>query len=265
MRNAGLSFVSRPVDAAGGADRHRLHHALSSGRRRSGCRWPTATAASSPTTRRSRALEAEGQVVLRYVERPVADAEGNPNGSRNDIAGICNAAGTVVGIMPHPERVADPRSARPTASAVHAVSRWRSRAVGCPMRGHAIRVTGMRSLPSPVRAAAVAARGPDARSSSPADRGRRAAAWGEPLTVRKAGDYTYLFYTNGCLETCGTYDVVILEKARWSTRSCVARHGAMTAYRPRRRTEAGPRVVGDADGISRQLEPSDRASDRTYR
>jgi phosphoribosylformylglycinamidine synthase len=31
----------------------------------------------------------------------------NPNGSLNDIAGICNAAGTVVGFMPHPERLAD--------------------------------------------------------------------------------------------------------------------------------------------------------------
>ena len=38
------------------------------------------------------------------------------------------------------------------------------------------------------------------------------AAWGEPLTVRKMGDYSYMFYTNGCLKTCGTYDVVILEK-----------------------------------------------------
>ena len=38
------------------------------------------------------------------------------------------------------------------------------------------------------------------------------AAWGEPLTVRKARDYSYMFYTNGCLKTCGTYDVVILEK-----------------------------------------------------
>ena len=37
-------------------------------------------------------------------------------------------------------------------------------------------------------------------------------AWGEPLTVRKAGEYSYMFYTNGCLKTCGTYDVVILEK-----------------------------------------------------
>jgi phosphoribosylformylglycinamidine synthase subunit PurQ / glutaminase len=47
--------------------------------------------------------------VLRYV----AATEGspyqpNPDGSANHIAGICNAAGNVVGIMPHPERAAEP-------------------------------------------------------------------------------------------------------------------------------------------------------------
>jgi phosphoribosylformylglycinamidine synthase subunit PurQ / glutaminase len=42
-------------------------------------------------------LEAEGRVVLRY-------AETNPNGSKNDIAGISNARGNVVGVMPHPEQ-----------------------------------------------------------------------------------------------------------------------------------------------------------------
>ncbi len=41
-------------------------------------------------------LEASGQVVLRY-------ADGNPNGSDAAIAGVCNAAGNVVGLMPHPE------------------------------------------------------------------------------------------------------------------------------------------------------------------
>jgi phosphoribosylformylglycinamidine (FGAM) synthase-like amidotransferase family enzyme len=33
---------------------------------------------------------------------------GNPNGSMRDIAGICNAAGNVVGLMPHPEHATDP-------------------------------------------------------------------------------------------------------------------------------------------------------------
>ena len=45
-------------------------------------------------------LEAEGRVVLRYVD--------NPNGSVGDIAGIANEAGNVVGLMPHPERAVEP-------------------------------------------------------------------------------------------------------------------------------------------------------------
>ncbi|MDQ5829708.1 MAG: phosphoribosylformylglycinamidine synthase subunit PurQ [Actinomycetota bacterium] len=44
-------------------------------------------------------LEDEERVVLRYLE--------NPNGSANDVAGICNEGRAVVGIMPHPERVSD--------------------------------------------------------------------------------------------------------------------------------------------------------------
>lgn len=54
------------------------------------------------------ALEREGRVVLRHVSVTGSDAPPNPNGSANDIAGICNAAGNVVGFMPHPERLADP-------------------------------------------------------------------------------------------------------------------------------------------------------------
>ncbi len=45
-------------------------------------------------------LEDEERVVLRYLE--------NPNGSANDIAGVCSEGRNVVGIMPHPERVSDP-------------------------------------------------------------------------------------------------------------------------------------------------------------
>jgi phosphoribosylformylglycinamidine (FGAM) synthase-like amidotransferase family enzyme len=56
-----------------------------------------------------RMLEAEGRVVLRYVPATEGSPlQPNPNGSANHIAGICNAAGTVVGIMPHPERIPDP-------------------------------------------------------------------------------------------------------------------------------------------------------------
>ena len=45
-------------------------------------------------------LRAEGRVVLRYVQ--------NPNGSMDDIAGVCSSEGNVVGLMPHPERACDP-------------------------------------------------------------------------------------------------------------------------------------------------------------
>jgi len=40
------------------------------------------------------------------------------------------------------------------------------------------------------------------------------AAWGKPLTARSRGDYTYLYYNNDCVATCGTLDVVILEKGQ---------------------------------------------------
>src|SRR3990172_1053179 len=52
-------------------------------------------------------LEGEGGVVLRSVAVPGTDMPPHPNGSLHDIAGICNASGTVVGFMPHPERQAD--------------------------------------------------------------------------------------------------------------------------------------------------------------
>jgi phosphoribosylformylglycinamidine synthase I len=47
-------------------------------------------------------LEAEGRVLLRYAPGQ------NPNGSLRDIAGVCNAAGNVFGLMPHPEHAVDP-------------------------------------------------------------------------------------------------------------------------------------------------------------
>ncbi|MFI1014692.1 phosphoribosylformylglycinamidine synthase subunit PurQ [Streptomyces sp. NPDC020965] len=46
-------------------------------------------------------LEAEGRVAFRYLDT-------NPNGSLRDIAGITNAEGNVVGLMPHPEHAVEP-------------------------------------------------------------------------------------------------------------------------------------------------------------
>ncbi|GAA4795981.1 MULTISPECIES: phosphoribosylformylglycinamidine synthase subunit PurQ [Streptomyces] len=54
-------------------------------------------------------LEAEGRVAFRYTAGgDAADGYGNPNGSLRDIAGITNAAGNVVGLMPHPEHAVEP-------------------------------------------------------------------------------------------------------------------------------------------------------------
>jgi phosphoribosylformylglycinamidine synthase len=47
-------------------------------------------------------LEAEGRVVFRYAEGT------NPNGAMNDIAGIVNERGNVIGMMPHPENMIEP-------------------------------------------------------------------------------------------------------------------------------------------------------------
>jgi phosphoribosylformylglycinamidine synthase len=45
-------------------------------------------------------LESEGRIIARYLDL-------NPNGSRRDIAGICNEKGNIVGIMPHPEHAVE--------------------------------------------------------------------------------------------------------------------------------------------------------------
>ena len=107
MRNAGLTFVSKPVDVTvertdtvftGDYEtdsRLRLPVAHGEGR-----------FVAAPDTLRM--LESEGRVVLRYVAATERSPfQPNPNGSANHIAGICNAEGNIVGIMPHPERAAD--------------------------------------------------------------------------------------------------------------------------------------------------------------
>ena len=58
-----------------------------------------------------RRLEGEGRVVFRYVGV-------DPNGSLDGIAGIANARGNVVGLMPHPEHAVEPGFGPDTASAM---------------------------------------------------------------------------------------------------------------------------------------------------
>jgi len=53
-------------------------------------------------------LERNRQVLFRYVDAAGREtADGNPNGSVANIAGLCNEARNVVGLMPHPERAAE--------------------------------------------------------------------------------------------------------------------------------------------------------------
>jgi phosphoribosylformylglycinamidine synthase subunit PurQ / glutaminase len=56
-------------------------------------------------------IEGEGQVVFRYIEV-------NPNGSLNEIAGVSNERGNVVGLMPHPEHATEPGFGPDTAEAM---------------------------------------------------------------------------------------------------------------------------------------------------
>ena len=96
MRNARLKFLSRPVHVRVEATDTPFTRAYERGEEL----WlPIAHGdgryvADAPTAAE---LEANGQVVLRYITE-------NPNGSIQDIAGVCSAGRNVVGIMPHPER-----------------------------------------------------------------------------------------------------------------------------------------------------------------
>ncbi len=108
MRNARLSFVSRPV----GLRIEQTDTAFTNRYTRGDLlRMPVAHgegrfAADAETLRR---IEGEGRVVVRYVELDGSPLQGAAiNGSLNDIAGICNTEGNVVGLMPHPDRASDP-------------------------------------------------------------------------------------------------------------------------------------------------------------
>jgi phosphoribosylformylglycinamidine synthase subunit PurQ / glutaminase len=108
LRNAALTFVSKPVDVVVERAETPFTRAYATGTR---LRLPVAHGegryVAEPDTLRM--LEAEGRVVLRYVPATEdSPLQPNPNGSTSHIAGICNAAGNVVGVMPHPERAADP-------------------------------------------------------------------------------------------------------------------------------------------------------------
>jgi phosphoribosylformylglycinamidine synthase I len=108
MRNAGLKFVCRTV----GLKVERTDSAFTAGYRPGQViQVPVAHHdgnffADDDTLAR---IEGEGQVAFRYADEdgnPVPEA--NPNGSARNIAGIFNESRTVLGLMPHPERAAEP-------------------------------------------------------------------------------------------------------------------------------------------------------------
>ena len=54
-------------------------------------------------------LEGDGRIVFRYVDsQGNVTPEANPNGAQNNIAGVCDERGRIVGMMPHPERLHEP-------------------------------------------------------------------------------------------------------------------------------------------------------------
>ncbi len=95
QKNRGLTFLCQTAELEVASERSVLTAGVGTGRR---LRVPINHFEGNFTcdARTLDELEAEGRVVLRYVD--------NPNGSVGDIAGITNAEGNVVGLMPHPER-----------------------------------------------------------------------------------------------------------------------------------------------------------------
>lgn len=100
IRNAGLRFVCRQVKLRVENTRTFFTNRLNQG---DVVRCPIAHGEGNYVCddETLAALEGEGRVVFRYVE-------GNPNGATNDIAGIVNKAGNVIGMMPHPENMIEP-------------------------------------------------------------------------------------------------------------------------------------------------------------
>lgn len=99
QKNAGLKFLCRTVELEVTSSASVLTRQCEAGQR---LRIPInhfeGNYTCDPTTLAE--LRAQNRVVLRYLD--------NPNGSVDEIAGITNEAGNVVGLMPHPERAVDP-------------------------------------------------------------------------------------------------------------------------------------------------------------
>ena len=98
LRNRSLRFICKQVDLRVATSRTAFSRAYAPGEI---IRLPIAHAEGNYT------IDDEGLNRLREEDRIVFEYVDNPNGSAADIAGICNAAGNVVGLMPHPERASE--------------------------------------------------------------------------------------------------------------------------------------------------------------
>jgi phosphoribosylformylglycinamidine synthase len=107
LRNEGLRFVCRDVFLRVESKRTPFTLAINRG---DVLRMPVAHGDGNWTAgkRVYEEMLARDQVVFRYVRADGSrGAGGNPNGSLDDVAGICNVQGNIVGLMPHPERAAE--------------------------------------------------------------------------------------------------------------------------------------------------------------
>ncbi len=101
MRNAGLKFVCREVNLVVSNNKTVFTNHY---KQDQVLRCPVAHHDGNyfADEKTLKSIEDKGQVAFRYA------ADSNPNGSLNDIAGITNAAGNVLGMMPHPENLIEP-------------------------------------------------------------------------------------------------------------------------------------------------------------
>jgi phosphoribosylformylglycinamidine synthase subunit PurQ / glutaminase len=107
LHNTGLKFICKNIHLTPASKRCIISAGLEEGR---AYKIPIAHGEGNyfapPATIKE--LEENGQIIFRYCDEEGGVTEdANPNGSLNNIAGVCNKAGNVFGMMPHPERASD--------------------------------------------------------------------------------------------------------------------------------------------------------------
>ncbi len=108
IRNRSLQFRCEHVFLKTAHAAVALHQQDSRRKKFSACPSPTARAATSPTRRRwTNCKTRAGFSGSTRMKKGDLTARSNPNGSLRNIAGICNQARNVAGLMPHPERASE--------------------------------------------------------------------------------------------------------------------------------------------------------------